>query len=176
MTDKQSIKQAALEVEGMLRILESRPEDSEAYSLLLEKMDRLRAELDACAEAAPAPAPEEAPLQIVEEQAEVEVAAEEPAEEAEQPEMVLDFSTDAPQASPFPPFASEFSINDKYMYIRELFGGSTSEFAKVMDTVDAMADLGDAYDYFLNELGWDADDEHVGSFLSIVAKHFNTIQ
>lgn len=70
----------------------------------------------------------------------------------------------------------KFSINDKYRFIREIFGNSAPAFNDAIEMVGSMRSLDEAYDYFLNELGWDADDEAVSDFLVIVANHFNSAQ
>lgn len=163
MVNKQIIINATLEVEGMLRILTARPDDENAYSLLLDKAATLN---NLISEAAEIPA-------AVEEETVENIEEEQQAEATYEP---LVFSAEAQTAPALPPFVSEFSINDKYMFIRELFDGSTAEFAEIVNIVDSMQSLGGAYDYFLDELGWDPDNDTVSEFLSIVAKHFNSAQ
>jgi hypothetical protein len=40
--------------------------------------------------------------------------------------------------------------------------------------VSAMVTYDEATDYFYNDLGWDANDEHVKDFMTIIANHFDT--
>ncbi|MCC8115457.1 MAG: hypothetical protein LIP03_15965 [Bacteroidales bacterium] len=72
-------------------------------------------------------------------------------------------------------FTKAFTINDKFRFSRELFGNSQVQFTETVNLVSAMESLDEAYDYFLNDLGWDADNETVSEFLGLVANHFNAL-
>jgi hypothetical protein len=67
-----------------------------------------------------------------------------------------------------------FTLNDKFRFRRELFGNSNTEMSEAIDMVSAMVTYDEATDYFYNDLGWDANDEHVKDFMTIIANHFDT--
>lgn len=166
-----------LEIEGLIRILQERY-DADAASLLTEKIDRLKysAAADDEVEApvsdtqgeSPAPhtqnespsAPEETPA-----------PAAAIADEYAGVIRVEDVISKAAAGN----FGSAFSINDKFRFIRELFGGDSQKFTATIGRVERMESLDQAYDYFLNELEWDADDGATSDFLMIVANHFNSM-
>ena len=175
-----------LEIEGLLRILQER-DDADAAALLNEKINNLKfyvVEGPAacrCADDVPADAVEPADV------------APEPSSPAE-PIMpsVSDIAEPAPVAvaDEYPDvmrvedmigkaaasdFGAAFTINDKFRFIRELFGGDSGAFASTIEKVEAMDSLDQAYDYFLNDLEWDADQEAASDFLVIVANHFNSM-
>ena len=158
----------SIEIEGLLRTLKARPGDDDAYALLLQKTEEFK-QLILAREESTFPATE-----TIADAADSDNAAiSESVAPSESANIQLE---ETPAPSDRPTFAAEFSINDKYMFIREIFGGSTADFAEVVNRVEETNTLGDAYDYFLNDLGWDADDETISQFLTIVAKHFNSAQ
>lgn len=65
-----------------------------------------------------------------------------------------------------------FSINDKFRFRRELFENDDYVMNNALDLIMAMESAQEAENYFLNELGWDADSPEVIDFLNIVRKHF----
>lgn len=65
-----------------------------------------------------------------------------------------------------------FTINDKFRFRRELFGNSDIEFSDCINLVSAMSSYSEAKDYFLIDLGWDADNEEVVEFMSIIETFF----
>lgn len=71
-------------------------------------------------------------------------------------------------------FGRAFTINDKYRYIRDLFGGSQANFEEAVANIKRLGSLSDAYSYLLDDLAWDADNETAAEFLNLVAKHFNS--
>lgn len=160
MQDIRKMLRLNLEIEGCLRILLDRP-NAEAEEIMIDKLSELmqmaKAEAPKAAEPErqPEPAPEPAEPEVHEAPARVE---------------------DAVAARQAATFAKAFSINDKYRFIREVFGCSPAAFSSAIDMVGSMSSLDEAYDYFLNELGWDADDEAVSDYLVIVANHFNSAQ
>lgn len=65
-----------------------------------------------------------------------------------------------------------FSINDKYRYRRELFDDSDVEFNNTLAIVASMDSFEEAEDYFLNEQGWDPENETVRDFLDKIRRYF----
>lgn len=187
MQDIRKMLRLNLEIEGCLRILLDRP-NAEAEEILIDKLDQLRV----LAGTTPEPSEpsensessdnsersEPAENSEYSENSEPSEPAEpfepsEPAAPAEAPAPIrLENALAAQQAASC--FAKAFSVNDKYRFIREIFGNSAAEFNNAIDMVGAMKSLDEAYDYFLNDLGWDADNEAVSDYLVIVANHFNS--
>lgn len=66
-----------------------------------------------------------------------------------------------------------FCLNDRFRFCRELFGNSENEFNSTLNLIAAMHNYAEAEDYFLNELGWDADNAEVSDFLEIIKIYFN---
>lgn len=68
---------------------------------------------------------------------------------------------------------SFFSLNDKFRFRRELFGGSLPDFAGSLGLVSSLATLADAEDYFYNDLQWNPDSPEVQAFMTIITQYFN---
>ncbi len=66
-----------------------------------------------------------------------------------------------------------FTLNDRFRFRRELFGNNDNELADALNLVSAMNSLSEAEEYFYDDLGWDASNEEVKEFLSIISRHFN---
>lgn len=68
--------------------------------------------------------------------------------------------------------AAAFSLNDRYLYSRELFEGSMKMFDSTLRFLEGVENFSDIEDYFYNELQWDPDNPHVATFLDILRPHF----
>lgn len=66
-----------------------------------------------------------------------------------------------------------FTLNDKFRFLRGLFGNDQEDFNNTLHRLSAIESLDEAYDYLLNDREWDVDDEEVQAFISIIANHFN---
>lgn len=73
-------------------------------------------------------------------------------------------------------FSKAFTINDRYRFTRELFNNDMDAFNIALRKLEKMESLSEAYDYFLNELDWDADQPDAADYLAIVASHFNSAE
>lgn len=65
-----------------------------------------------------------------------------------------------------------FTLNDRFRYTRELFGGSDNAFRQAINTIASLTSLEDAREFILFDLGLDENNEHVADFLNIIANHF----
>lgn len=65
-----------------------------------------------------------------------------------------------------------FSINDKFRFKRELFGGSDAAMRMALDNVNRMQTLDDAEDFFYNELQWSHENNEVKAFMKIIERYF----
>ena len=67
-----------------------------------------------------------------------------------------------------------FTINDKFLYRRELFGNSDAQYREALDLISRMDSFEEVQDYFLNDLGWNPEDANAKSFLDTIdKKYFN---
>lgn len=65
-----------------------------------------------------------------------------------------------------------FTINDRYRFKRDLFGGSDADFNTTLALVASMDNYEEAEDYFLNELQWSLQNQETVDFLEILKKYF----
>lgn len=63
---------------------------------------------------------------------------------------------------------SAFSLNDRFLYARELFGGDMKMFDSALDFIEGVNDYSVIEDYFFNEMEWDPDKEEVKSFMELL--------
>ena len=109
------------------------------------------------------PEPEEVPE--IEEEIEEEIA-DEPVEEKT---ITIDEAFIRNKAKDL---KSAFSLNDTFRFRRELFGNSAADMNDAIDLVNAMNSYDEAEDYFINDLGWDAESDEVREFMEIIRNHF----
>lgn len=178
------------------------PEDETEYVLEAEPEEELEPEIEAEPEIEVEPEPEleeeleaepepeiEAKPEIAEEpEPEEEIEAEPEPEivpeiEAEpEPEIIKNVDETAPEAiitldeafirNKAKDLKSAFSLNDTFRFRRELFGNSAADMNDAIDLVNAMNSYEEAEDYFINDLGWDAESDEVGEFMEIIRNHF----
>lgn len=67
-----------------------------------------------------------------------------------------------------------FTLNDKFLYRRELFGNSAQQYNEAMDLISEMKNYNEAETYFLDNYGWSPDNHHVKNFMKILFNHFNS--
>lgn len=73
-------------------------------------------------------------------------------------------------------FSRAITLNDRYRFIFEIFQNHSDAFNTAVSRISAMSTLGEAYDYLLNDLELDPENEAVSEFLAIVANHFNIVK
>ena len=123
---------------------------------------------------------EEEPEPEPEEELEPEIVPEIEAEP--EPEIIKNVDETAPEAiitldeafirNKAKDLKSAFSLNDTFRFRRELFGNSAADMNDAIDLVNAMNSYEEAEDYFINDLGWDAESDEVGEFMEIIRNHF----
>lgn len=67
-----------------------------------------------------------------------------------------------------------FSINDRYRYRRELFGGNDAAFSDALSRVAAMDSYDEAEGYFLDDCQWDLERPEVVDFMGVLRKYFES--
>jgi hypothetical protein len=71
-----------------------------------------------------------------------------------------------------PDFTKAFSVNDRFYFLKELFGGDMAKMKKVLATLNAMHTFEEA-DRFLHEtMRWDKENATVMEFLKLLKKRF----
>ncbi len=67
---------------------------------------------------------------------------------------------------------SLFSLNDRYLYSRELFDGNMKMFDSTLEFIEGIEDFAIIEDYFYNELEWDPENQNVATFMEILRPRF----
>lgn len=174
----------AIDIEGNIRVLQSRcDDDPDALTTLRDNIAQLQAMLPgealetapenrANGDAAPEPEPEAAP-----EPATKEVIV---AETVVTPTPVV-----APTPAPKPAIAAAapaktvndlrkiFTVNDKFLFKRELFGGNSQDFDDTLELLQSMDSYHEAAEYLLEDLAWDPESQTVINFLASIESYFN---
>lgn len=162
------------------------PEDETEYVLEAELEEEIEPEIEP--EVVAEPEIEEEPESELEEEIEAEPEEElepeiVPEIEAEpEPEIIKNVDETAPETiitldeafirNKAKDLKSAFSLNDTFRFRRELFGNSAADMNDAIDLVNAMNSYEEAEDYFINDLGWDAESDEVGEFMEIIRNHF----
>lgn len=196
-TDPKKLLDTCLEIEGLLALVVVRNGhcSSETYELLKSKAAHLKEEVfsmqPVAAESVKQPVdeiitvgeivhPDEyQPQEIVaesqeSEESEVEVAdVEMPAADVTSESEPVE----APAVKPVRKTTNEslmamFSINDKFLYCRELFGSSREEMNEALDVISNMNSTEEIEDYLFNDLCLDSKNETVKAFLNTMSSRF----
>ena len=65
-----------------------------------------------------------------------------------------------------------FSINDRFLYSRELFGGRVADFEAALKEVATMESFEEAEEYLTSEWGLDPESQTVADFLAVISNYF----
>lgn len=142
--------------------------------------------------AAPAPIPAEPEPVIQEQEIRQELPAEQglpagpepiPVEESETPAVEASgkvipaerpglFLNDLLEKKNFSDFRKAFSLNDRFRFRRELFGGDEARMNKVINDLNDLHSYEDSVTYLNNELKWNIEDEAVADFIKLLEKRF----
>ncbi len=94
---------------------------------------------------------------------------EEEEEMAEAWDEITDPEPKAPETAPASPLKSRFSLNDRFRFSRELFGGDTRGFDRLVETLQEMPNFDEARHYLADTLGWDIEsDDAAAEFVEII--------
>lgn len=80
------------------------------------------------------------------------------------------------QAKPITSLAAAIGINERFLYIRELFGNDAKKYEYAIEIMNRAANFNDAYNYMIREYTWDMDSEMVQELLELVRRKFITGQ
>lgn len=65
-----------------------------------------------------------------------------------------------------------FCLNDRFRFRRTLFNGSEADFSEAMKRITQMDNFDEAREYFIEDYGWNPEDEEVVAFLEIIKSYF----
>ena len=69
-------------------------------------------------------------------------------------------------------FRKEFSLNDRFRFRRELFGGNEDRMNKAITDLNNIHTYEDSVTYLNDELKWNLEDEAVADFIKLLEKRF----
>jgi hypothetical protein len=79
-------------------------------------------------------------------------------------------------SKPITNLATAIGINERFLYIRELFGNDTKKYEQAIEIMNSAASFNDAYNYMIRDFTWDMDSELVQGLLELVRRKFITGQ
>lgn len=115
------------------------------------------------------PIPEAVP-EVIPEPEEIVVA---PPQRAIAPERTGLFLSDLLEKKNLSDFRKAFSLNDRFRFRRELFGGEEERMNKVISDLNDLHAYEDSITYLNNELKWNIEDEAVADFIKLLEKRFS---
>lgn len=69
-------------------------------------------------------------------------------------------------------FRKAFSLNDRFYFRRELFGGNESRMNQVIEQLNGLSSYDESIAYLKQELDWNLDDQAVADFVKLIEKRF----
>ena len=72
------------------------------------------------------------------------------------------------QTAPLSSIVAGIGLNDKFLYIRELFKGDNALYSNTIRHLDTAESLGDAMDFINHHFDWDKKDETTQKFMNLV--------
>ncbi|OAV75911.1 hypothetical protein Barb7_00428 [Bacteroidales bacterium Barb7] len=69
-------------------------------------------------------------------------------------------------------FRKAFSLNDRFLFRRELFGGNEERMSKAIAALNELPSYEESIAYLREELKWDTDNEVVTAFITLLEKRF----
>lgn len=164
------ILNATYELEALLELaLRRNPAPMEMDSLIAEKADAIRRlvpdnepETDIEADAVEKIATADEPEPVFE--PEPGPSATEP--EIAEPEKSIRITASEETAVPKRDLKRLFSLNDRFRYARELFGGDRRKFDEALEEASRIDEKNCIREFFLDKFGWDADNETAAEFLA----------
>lgn len=97
----------------------------------------------------------------------------EPEKSANEPQRPVEAEKPAPTVTrTLPDLRKAFSLNDRFRFQRELFGGDVERMNRTIDELNAAGSYAEAIAYINNVCKWNLDEEAAADFLKLVEKHF----
>lgn len=171
MNEIDKMLETAIEIEGLIRIIRDGDPTEETYELLRRKIGELKNRREEIPERA-VEMEKEADVKMEEaEEVEMEAAKEEVSEDDD---ILLSFDDENESATAdlekgIKPSSrnlkARFSLNDRFLYARELFDNNMKTFDSTLKSLEGVKDFGVIEDYFYNELDWDPQNPIVKEFM-----------
>ncbi len=76
------------------------------------------------------------------------------------------------QARPISDISTAIGINERFLFIRELFNNDARKYENAIRVLNDSANFNEAYNYMIREYAWDMDSELVQGLLEIVRRKF----
>lgn len=80
------------------------------------------------------------------------------------------------QTRPVSDISAAIGINERFLYIRELFNNDSRKYENAIRVLNDAANFNEAYNFMIREYDWDMDSELVQGLLEIVRRKFITGQ
>lgn len=93
-------------------------------------------------------------------------------EEEEEPAAIAEQPKHEHIQKPKPNLKAFFSLNDRFLYARELFDGDMKMFDATLRQLEGIEYFSDIEDYFFNELEWDPERRFVSQYMDTLRPHF----
>ncbi len=93
-------------------------------------------------------------------------------EDEDAPEAVAEQPKPEHIQKPKPNLKAFFSLNDRFLYARELFDGDMKMFDATLRQLEGIEYFSDIEDYFFNELEWDPERRFVSQYIDTLRPHF----
>ncbi len=77
------------------------------------------------------------------------------------------------QASAMKSISQGIGINDKFLFVKELFKGDSEAFQITLNNLDKAESFDEIYSYLKSNFDWDAESEHVQRLLGIAKRKFS---
>ncbi len=189
MTDINQLVQLNVELEGLLKVLLDR-KSIHAKSLLAEKFRQYQTliqqflaeeedgeevpqqEVESVAEEASVALNEGHAIEVKDQEAEDSEVDDQDDLAAEAIERGEQEEEHMASHEPNPKVLKAFTLNDKFLFTRELFNGDDRDYTDTLNLLSEMGSYEEAEDYLLHDLMWNPDNANVKAFLTALEKAF----
>ncbi len=100
----------------------------------------------------------------------VDQPAPEVAEPKSEPKPAPEVAEHEPELKP--DIMSTFTINDRFLFLRELFDGDERRFNETLSSIQHMSNMNQVENYIADVLNWDHSNEVVKEFTRLVGRSF----
>lgn len=119
------------------------------------------------------PEPKMEPVQeVIIEKTEIVTEQPEPPHKSVTSEKQSVFLSDILEKKNLSDFRKAFSLNDRFRFRRELFGGNEEKMNKAITDLNDIHSYEESVTYLNNELKWNIEDEAVADFIKLLEKRF----
>ena len=66
-----------------------------------------------------------------------------------------------------------FTLNDTFLFRRELFGGDNAEMTDTLELIASMRSIDEVEEYVYDDLQWNPEDDNVRDFMGLVSNFFS---